>query len=446
MNRIVTAFAVLLIPLTGGGQQGKILTLSECYALAESASALAIEKSLHHDIWQIRDRNLSTGWLPSLDASGNFVYNSEVIDISNSLGALPIPGIADAIKPLPNEQYKLAVDINQVLYDGGSIKGAREVEKAGLLINEKQTETDLYDLRSQISTMYFNLMLLDRQKELLQNYLELLEKRIVSMQSAEENGVIPSSDIDVMRTEKIRLTQQIRENEIRRESFLKILSDLTGAVIDPSAVLMMPSFNTVYPADIARPELDLFDLRKEQLDASLRLISAKRLPKAYGFATLGYGNPPGSNFFRDEFAPYYVLGAGVKWNIFDWNRARNEKQIVSLQKGVIDVRKTDLTDNLKRLLEAKRAEISSLRSLLDTDDELIMLRKKITSAAGSRYDNGIITATEYLNEINAEKQAMINHEIHRINLAMAQADYLNISGQRTWEAQVSTEKTSLSDQ
>lgn len=123
MNRIVTAFAVLLIPLTGGGQQGKILTLSECYALAESASALAIEKSLHHDIWQIRDRNLSTGWLPSLDASGNFVYNSEVIDISNSLGALPIPGIADAIKPLPNEQYKLAVDISQVIYDGGSIKG-----------------------------------------------------------------------------------------------------------------------------------------------------------------------------------------------------------------------------------------------------------------------------------------------------------------------------------
>ena len=35
------------------------------------------------------------------------------------------------------------------------------------------------------------------------------------------------------------------------------------------------------------------------------------MPKAFGFATLGYGNPPGSNFFKDEFAPYYILGQGL---------------------------------------------------------------------------------------------------------------------------------------
>jgi outer membrane protein TolC len=323
------------------------------------------------------------------------------------------------------------VDINQVIYDGGAIKGARAIEKADLLINEKQAETDLYKLRSQINTYYFNLLLLDRQEELLDNYLDIVTKRIASMQSGVENGVILRTDIDVMTTEKIKLEQQIRENHIRRESLLKILSGLMATEIDPSSELVMPSFGTDTTRVITRPELDIFDLRKEQLDASLQVINSRRMPKAFGFATLGYGNPPGNNFFRDEFAPYYILGAGIKWNIFDWNKAKTEKQIIGLQHVIIENRQTDLTDNLTRMLEAKMAEISSLRVLLETDLELISLRKRITASAESQYENGTITATELLNEINAEKQVLINHEIHRINLAMAQADYYNISGKET---------------
>jgi outer membrane protein TolC len=424
-------FLFLIIPIIAWGTAGyaqKILTLKECYNRAMLSTALAGEKDSYSAIWQLKDKNLSKGWLPTLDASGSFIYNSEVIDIGSSLGSLPIPGISDAIKPLPHEQYKLTVDINQVIYDGGLIKGARALEKADLLINEKQTETDLYKLRGQINTYYFNMLLLDRQKELLKNYLELITSRISSMQSAVENGVILRSDIDVLTSEKIKLEQQLRENEIRKNSLIKILSDLTEMEIDPSSELVMPALPAETNSELSRPELEVFDLRREQLEASLRVTNSKRMPKAFGFATLGYGNPPGNNFFRDEFAPYYILGAGVKWNIFDWNKAKNEKQIIGLQQGIVDSRKNDLADNLNRLLEAKNSEIASLNSLIQTDNELISLRKRITASAESQYENGTITATELLNEINAEKLALINYEIHKINLAMAQVEYMNICG------------------
>lgn len=407
----------------------KILTLKECYDHAMAATALSTEKNAYSSIWQLKDKNLMKGWLPALDANGSFIYNSEVVDMSNALGSIPIPGIADAIKPLPHEQYRITVDINQVIYDGGVIKGARALEKADLSINEKQTETDLYKLRSQINTCFFNLLLLVRQKELLNNYLELINKRITSLQSAYKSGVILMSDLDVMTSEMIKLKQQLSENEIRKTSLLKILADLTGIDIDASTELALPLTAGVLSNELSRPELEVFDLRKEQLNASLKVIQSKRMPKAYGFATLGYGNPPGSNFFKNEFAPYYILGAGVKWNIFDWNKAKNEKHIVNLQQGIIDNRKTDLTDNLNRLLEAKKAEISGYKTLIETDTEQIALRKKITSSAESQYENGIITATELLNEMNSERQALINYEIHKINLAMAQIEYMNISGE-----------------
>lgn len=427
MKRKALILCVFIIMYHSAIKAQKILTLNECYNLAESATPLAGEKETYTDISTLKDKNLVKGWLPTLDANGSFIYNSSVVDMTSALGSLPIPNISDFIKPLPHEQYRITVDINQVIYDGGAIKNARALEKAELSVNEKQTETDLYKIRGQINSCYFSIILLDRQKELLSNYLGLIRKRIASMQSALDNGVILRSDIDILTSEKIRLEQQVTESEIRRASLLKILSGLTGAEIEATTQFLMPSQITSTD-EISRPELQLFDLRKEQLEAGMIALESRRMPKAYGFATLGYGNPPGNNFFKDEFAPYYILGAGIKWNIFDWNKVKNEKQVIRLQQNLIDNRKTDLTDNLMRLMDAKNAEIESFKALLASDTELIALRKRITAAAESQFENGTITATEYLNEVNAERQAVINYEIHKINLAMAQVEYLNISG------------------
>jgi outer membrane protein TolC len=424
MKRKVLILFILMIFWSLILQAQKILTLKECYDRAMTANALAGEKAAYSEIWKLKDNNLSKGWLPTLDANASILYNSEVVDISKALSsALPI-----SIKALPHDQYKITIDINQIIYDGGAIKGARAMEKAELSLNEKQTETDLYKLRAQINSYYFSLLLLSRQKELLLNYLEIIDKQIKSMQSSLNNGIIIKSDIDVLSSEKIKIEQQISETDIKKSALSGILADIIGSEIDPATNLVLPAQSGETKNEILRPELQVFDLRKEQLSAGLKVIQSKMMPKAFGFATLGYGNPPGNNFFRDEFAPYYILGAGLKWNIFDWNRAKNEKHLVTLQQGIIENRKTDMTENLKRLLESKNAEITSLKALIETDSELIALRKRITAAAESQYENGTITATEYLNEMNSERQAVVNSEIHKINLALARIEYLNISG------------------
>jgi outer membrane protein TolC len=417
---------VLLISIRLSAQ--KTITLEQCYEAAERTSALAGEKEAYISIAGLNDENLAKGWLPTLDVNGSILYNSSVIDLGSSLGSLPIPGIESAIKPLPHDQYRITLDVNQVLYDGGTIRSARKLEKAELAVNSKQTETDLYRLRSQVNNWYFNILLLDRQKELFVNYRELIEQRLRSVTSAIDNGVMLKSEGDVLKSELINLSQQLSENEIRRNSLLHALSQLTGLDLNGSDVLVVPE-NSIGSAGIARPEIGLFDLKKEQLSASEALISSKRMPRAFGFTTLGYGNPPGNNFFMDKFDTYYIIGAGIKWNIFDWNKARNEKQVLNLRKDIIDARKKDFTDNVLRQLDLKEAEITNLEKMIESDKELVELRKRITAAAESQHQNGVITATEYLNILNAEKQAVINSGIHRINLGLARTEYLNISGQ-----------------
>jgi len=428
MKRTVLILIIVTISAIDMIQAQKILTLRECYEKAMLSNPIAGEKEAYASIWQLKDNNLSKAWLPTLDANGNFLYNSKVVDLGYLFESLPIPGLADATPLMPHDQYKITMDINQVIYDGGAVRSMKDLEKAELSINQKQTEADLYKLRGQINNYYFTLILLEKQKELLNSYLELINKRIISLQSALANGVIIKADIDVMNSEKIKITQQLNENEILKASVLKILSDLTGLEIDASTEFLLPAIPGEMTREISRPDLDLFDLRRDQLAAGLKVIESKRLPKAFGFATLGYGNPPGSDFFRDEFDTYYIVGASIKWNIFDWNKTKNEKQLISVQQNIIENRKSDLTDNLNRQLDAKSAEIAKLSSMLESDTALIDIRKRITASAESQYENGTITATELLNEMNSERQAMINYEIHKINLVMAKIEYLNISG------------------
>jgi len=425
MKRIIPIIILAVIPgIWCRAQQA--VTLKQCYEMAANANALAGEQKTYADISRLKDANLVKGWLPTVDANANFIYNSDVVDFAAATSALP--AMASVFHPMPQDQYKLTLDINQVIYDGGAIKSARQMEQAELKVNEKQTETDLYKLKAQINAYFFNILLLNRQKELLSNYLDLLNKQISTVESGVKNGVLQRTDTDVLKSEKIKLEQQLAENELRRKALFKILSGMTGSEISESTTLVLPAPMEQFTPELSRPELQLFDLRRDQLSAGLKMVESKRMPKAFGFATLGYGNPPGQNFFNDAFDTYYIIGAGIKWNIFDWNKSRNEKQAISLQQQIIENRKTDLSDNLKRQLESKLSEINSLKELVNTDSELIEMRKRITLSAEAQYENGTITATAYLNELNAEKSAVINSELHKISLVLAGIEYQNIGG------------------
>ena len=108
----------------------KIITLKECYDKAMSVNALAGEKDAYSSISVLKDENLSKGWLPTLDANASANYISDVVDFSKVMSS--IPGVASILTPMPHDQYKVTLDINQVIYDGGAIKSGRAFEKAEL--------------------------------------------------------------------------------------------------------------------------------------------------------------------------------------------------------------------------------------------------------------------------------------------------------------------------
>lgn len=424
MKRIF-AVAMLLLSLTVTWSQRSV-TLWECYDSAAVATPLSGEQALYTEMSTLRDRNLASAYLPALDLNGSFVYNSDILDIAEIYGQLPIP--PGVIPVIPHEQYRTSFDVSQVIWDGGVTRSARAVEQVVRELNMQQNEADIYRLREQVNNYYFSILIVDCQMEVTGFLISDLDGRIAEAASGVANGVVTPVTVDVLRAEKIKAGQQLTELTRRRESLVRALEQITGITGLHDASFLLPEIAISGDETIDNPDIRLLNVRSRQLEVSKDLLKSQRMPKAFGFAQAAYGNPPGSNFFSETADFYYSVGAGIKWNIFDWNRNSNERQSLSIQQQLIDIRRLSTEESLQRLLTVKMAEITGLLEAAEQDDELISIRRKIAGVSASQLENGTITASQYLTELNNEKQAVISAAIRQIGISRARVDYIYITG------------------
>ena len=429
MKRAIAVLMILAIANVTRPQ--KSVTLWQCYDSAAAVSPLAGERDIYTGMTLLRDRNLEASWFPTLDLGGTFNYQSDVVDMSELLGSVPLP--PGSLPTIPHEQYRATLDVNQVIWDGGVTRSAREVERIVSELNMQQNDADLYRLREQVNNYFFSILLVRSQADVISVLISELDARIREVLSGVENGVVAPVTLDVLRAEKIRAEQSAAELGRRHDALARALEQITGLTDLKFAWLVLPENLVTGNEAIDNPDLRIFDTRSRQLELSKDLLKSQRMPKLFGFAQAGYGNPPGNNFLSDKADVYYSVGAGIKWNIWDWNKNSNDRRSLTLQQHLLDIRKSATEQGLQRLLTLKMAEIESLRDAAERDEELIALRGSIAAAAASQLRNGTITASQYMTELNAEKQAVIAAAARKISIARAETEYLYITGYKTQE-------------
>ncbi|MDT8401837.1 MAG: hypothetical protein RQ743_09085, partial [Bacteroidales bacterium] len=180
---------------------------------------------------------------------------------------------------------------------GGAGRGKRLQEDAALEVSRQEVEAELYAIKDQVNNYYYAFILLHKQKEQLNICLQTIKEQILSLESGIRNGILLPSDRDVLKAEKIRIEQQIGEIEIRINSTAAALSQLTGMDINNTTEAIVPDVYIRPGEELARPELKVLDLKGQELEAGKALVKSERMPKAFAFGTLGYGKPPGNDFF-----------------------------------------------------------------------------------------------------------------------------------------------------
>lgn len=222
------------------------------------------------------------------------------------------------------------------------------------------------------------------------------------------------------------MLQKLQGAKHQRQALQEAMSITTGTRLT-AAQLLLPDDTALDEGWELRPELSLFSKQQQQLSAANELLVRSRYPKIFGFAQAGYGKP-GLNMLNNSMDTYYVVGVGLSWKIFDWNNTRRSIEANAVQGEMIEIERAQFIRQVELSLSETEEDIEKLKSLIDYDLEVVKMRAEILRATTLELENGTITASDYLGDLNAETIAKINREIHQIQLLQAKTKYNSLLG------------------
>lgn len=424
MPETIKKIISLLLLLLPGMQSVNILaqntiSLQDCYRFAKANSAISQNSQLLGNLTALRLDNIRASRLPGVQWNTRATWQNEIFGLPFN-----VPGIDLAI-PLYSTLTNL--EIEYLLYDGGLAEARTALEKASLATRQQSVAVELGKLREQVDKFYFGALLLQEQSHLLQVTQNDLEAKARQVESAVRHGAVLESDLKKIQVEQLRIQSRIEETTSDRQAMIAALAGLTGQPLNENTQLERPSPQPAMPTPkLNRPELALFDFQKQEILAGADLIRAANRPKAGVFATAGLGYPDPLNFFDDEISPYFVGGVQFTWKFWDWKQADREQQQLAVQSQLLDNQKRNFEQAIENMDGKFREEIFKIKNLIAADEKIAKLQGEILAQLSSQLEHGVITATDYLLQSNAELQARLAVEAHRVQLAQMEAAW------RTW--------------
>lgn len=396
------------------------LTLQECYDLASINYPLAKQFMLLVTQNQLEQDVVFNAKLPQLSFDAQATYQSDVIDV-------PIPN--SSIEPLNKDQYRATLSVNQLICNGGATEASLNVKSSQLKTKQKQVEVNLYQLKQHINQLYFSILLAQETDLLLKSKQILLKAKLSEVISGITYGVLlPASD-KVLEVELIKINQQLIDVESNKATLIATLSSIIGQQLDASTTFQNTLVEIQATSELHRPELDLFQLKKDEIESNEVLIAKQNYPKLLGFATGGYGNP-GLNMLDNSFQTFYTVGVKLNWNFFDWNSNKKQRESLSITKDIIDTETETFKLNTNTELNEQYNDIEKIKAFIISDLEIINLRKEVLKSADSQLKNGVITSSAYITELTNLYEDENNLIKHKIQLQLAKANYNIIKGQQ----------------
>jgi outer membrane protein TolC len=415
---VILVFAIQYLQAQPGG----LVTLEKCYESAKINYPNYNQTELNNAIYELNIENAGTNYYPSLYLNGQVSWQSDVTKIN-------IPAAAGFKAPeISKDWYKINFDVNQTIYDGGITKGQKELHGKERDISNQEVQIELYQLKERINHLYFNIIFLKKNIEILDILSQNLKAGISDAVKAYDNGVILKSELEKLKVELIQVDQQIIDKNSDTRAIIASLNELTKLSIKSAGDLETPELSiSDYSFINNRPEYLMLSKQQEKITSVLDLSNSKRRPKFSAFGQAGYGRP-GYDMLNDNFDDYYMIGARLNWNIWDWNKVKNEKQVLNIQNEIIDNKKETFNQNLKTELIKRIEEISKYKELLITDVKIIELQDNIVKTTLAQLNNGSITSTTYLIELNKLTKASVAMESHKLQLVFAKYQYITAIG------------------
>lgn len=375
-------------------------------------SPLQQKKNIAATISALQLENLKSNNLPRISVNAQATYQSDVIDF-------PLSTPTGPLLTLPKDQYLVSVNLAERIYDGGSDRIQRKQHALESDLATAQVDVETYQLRELVTNLFFQALLLQESKAILQTSEEDLERRKKQAAGAVAEGAALRSTVDQVQVQILKTEQQMAALDADRQALLQVLSKWVGKDVS-SMTLQADLQGEVPPVDAgARPEMRLFALQMQQTALGKDALSLRMQPRVELFAQGGYSQPNPFDFFKTGFVPFGIVGLRASWTPVNWGNTKREAQVFDLQAKNINAQQQAFQQRFEAGYFKDQSDYAKWQAQLKQDDDIIKLQEDIVARADAQVKNGVMTATDYLTQLNTLTQARLTRKYHEVQAAQA---------------------------
>lgn len=416
MKKLILLMAMGAMAVGAAAQE---TTLDSCRRWARENYPLVEQYRLVAQSAEYSLANASRAWLPQVRLSAQATWQTDAARFPDQMNTM-LAAMGTELEGIRQDQYKVAVDVQQNLWDGGRNAAERRIARVQAEADRLAADVDFYALEGRVDNLFFGILLLEEQRWQTEDRIALLEENLRRCRVMAENEMLMQSDVDAVEVEMLTAGQQLEQIRHSCAAYREMLSMMTGR---PLGKLAMPDETMVPGQRSNRPEVELIDAKIDQMEAQESLVRSASMPQVALFAQGWYGYP-GLNMFENmqngDWSLNAIVGIRLAWNISAYytqknnlDRLHNTQQQLRVQRDVVEFN--------RRLQRSQQGgEIARLQRAVEDDARIIGLRRSVREAAETKHREGVITTTELLRTITDESAAQSAQSLHRIELLKKQ--------------------------
>ena len=398
--------------------QAEVVSLDSCRMWARNNFPTARQYGLVQKSEQYSVSNAARAWIPQVRLSAQATWQTDAASFPDELTNM-LAAMGKDIKGMRQDQYKIALDLQQNIWDGGKSSADKHIAKAQAQADRLAADVDLYALESRVDNLYFGILLLEKQIQQMTSRIDLLQENLRRCRVMAENAVLLQSDVDAVEVEVLTAGQKLEQMRYSREAYREMLSLLTAKDMMSTELTMPQEQEVSLNTESNRPELQLFAAKASMLQAQERAVKVASMPQFALFAQGWYGYP-GLNMFENmrnaNWSLNAIVGVRMIWNIGAYYTQSNRLNQLRIGQQQVQVQRDVFSFNNNMQQTQENSEIIRLRRALQDDERIIALRQSVREAAETIHKNGTIGTTELLQTITEESTAQSAQTIHQIEL------------------------------
>lgn len=337
-------------------------------------------------------------------------FNNLKPGVTDFLGSLPIPILPPQVAQgllsknwaytIQDKDFALiGANVTMPIFMGGKINAANRAAQKELDISREEGEQNKAALRSELVERYYGVSLAMQALDVRNEVLEGMRQHLADAQKLEKSGIVPRVDCLYAEMKVAEAAAEVQKAKAQLKTITTALRNTLNKsgeeydVIPLTTMFVLKDIENVYYFKNLALEnnsiLKQIDLKKQLAQEAVKIERAAYMPEIAAM-----GGVDIYNYQLTSFAPRWVVGAGLKFNIFDGLHRENSVRAAKSKVNQVKAIGENAENDIEMLIEKLYNDLLSTKDVYDTFASRIEFAKEYLRLKEMAFNNGMASSQD----------------------------------------------------